>query len=163
MEIISLPENVHIHTQERDMSEMEKADFLDYFQNNPTESHVAFVIIGGAFGEGVDLVSDRLTGVVIVGIGLSKLNFESDKIAAHYDGEGIRGYNFAYLYPGMNKVAQAVGRLIRSETDTGVALLIEERYLHHDYRALYKKEWDGYEVVLNQEELKETLQKILNK
>ena len=61
MEIISLPENVHIHTQERDMSEMEKADFLDYFQNNPTESHVAFVIIGGAFGEGVDLVSDRLT------------------------------------------------------------------------------------------------------
>ena len=139
------------------MSEFEKEDFLSSFQTNPKHTNVGFAIIGGAFGEGVDLVSDRLIGVVIVGIGLAKINYESDKIASYFDEIGKRGYNYAYLYPGMNKVMQAVGRLIRTETDRGAALLIDERYMTNEYRSLFRKEWDNYEVVISKDELPDIL------
>ena len=163
MEKIVIPDEIDIHIQKREMSDIEKNDFLDYFEPNPSKSHVGFVIIGGTFGEGIDLVSDRLIGLIIVGIGLSKINFESNKIAEYYDLNEINGYEYAYIYPGMNKVMQAVGRLIRSENDRGVALLIDERYMHHTYRNLFKKEWDNYEVILNQEDLIKTVQEFLQK
>ena len=160
-EYLDLGEGVETHFQEREMSELEKEDFLSSFQTNPKHTNIGFAIIGGAFGEGVDLVSDRLIGVVIVGIGLPKINYESDKIASYFETEGKRGYNYAYLYPGMNKVMQAVGRLIRTETDRGVALLIDERYLTNEYRSLFRKEWDNYEVIINKEEIHDILQKFL--
>ena len=160
-EYLDLDENIDVHYQEREMSEFEKEEFLASFQANPKKTNVGFAIIGGAFGEGVDLVSDRLIGVMIVGIGLPKINYESDKIASYFDETGKKGYDYAYIYPGMNKVMQAVGRLIRSESDRGVALLVDERYLTYEYRKLFRKEWDNYEVVISKDELPEILQKFL--
>ena len=158
---LDLDENIDVHYQEREMTEFEKEEFLSSFQANPKRTNVGFAIIGGAFGEGVDLVSDRLIGVMIVGIGLPKINYESDKIASYFDETGKKGYDYAYIYPGMNKVMQAVGRLIRSESDRGVALLVDERYLTYEYRSLFRKEWDNYEVVISKDELPDILQKFL--
>ena len=159
---LDLDENIDVHYQEREMTEFEKEEFLSSFQANPKRTNVGFAIIGGAFGEGVDLVSDRLIGVMIVGIGLPKINYESDKIASYFDETGKKGYDYAYIYPGMNKVMQAVGRLIRSESDRGVALLVDERYLTYEYRSLFRKEWDNYEVVISKDELPDILQKFLH-
>ena len=148
-----------IYYQERDMLERERVAFLENFAFNPTKTTLGFLVLGGAFGEGVDLISDRLIGAVIIGIGLPKINFESDLIAAYYKEKGLKGHDYAYTNPGMNKVMQAVGRVIRSETDKGAALLIDERYLYRNYRDLFRSEWSDYEVVLYSDEVKDILQK----
>ncbi|MCQ2814711.1 MAG: ATP-dependent DNA helicase [Bacilli bacterium] len=142
-----------------EMSEQEKIDFLNHFSYSPNKTALGFAIMGGSFSEGIDLVSDRLIGVVIIGIGLSKINFENDQISQYYSDSGYDGYKYAYLYPGMNKVYQAVGRVIRSENDKGMALLIDERYMTKDYQELYRTEWKNYEVVLNINEIDEATKK----
>ena len=152
-------EDVDIHAQDKDMTEEEKRDFLLYFQPNPDKTHIGFLVIGGAFSEGIDLVNDRLIGAVIIGIGMPKINFESDKIAEYFKERDLPGHDYAYLNPGMNKVMQAVGRVIRSEKDRGAVLLIDERYLYHQYRELYKEEWNDYEVVYSPEEVSKKLLK----
>ena len=159
MNFISLPDNVDVYIQSKDMTEKEKNEFISHFKEDNKRTVIALALIGGAFGEGIDLVGDSLIGVVIVGIGLPKINYESNKIVDYYKQNDINGFNYAYTYPGMNKVMQAVGRLIRSETDKGAALLIDERYCWNDYRILFKKEWDHYELVYSVEEVKESLQK----
>ena len=138
-----------IYEQDQEMSDEEKEAFLLNFKPNPTETSLAFVVVGGAFGEGIDLVSDRLIGAVIVGIGMPRINFVSDQIANYYNNNGLSGYDYAYLNPGMNKIMQALGRVIRSEEDKGAVLLIDERYLNNEYRDLFKVEWREYEVALN--------------
>lgn len=148
-----------IYFQSRDMLEREKVMFLEHFLPNPTKTTIGFLVLGGAFAEGIDLISDRLIGAVIIGIGLPKINFESDLIADYYSQKGFKGHDYAYTNPGMNKVMQAVGRVIRSETDKGAALLIDERYLYKNYRALFRSEWNKYEVVLYSDEVKDILQK----
>ena len=159
MDVIELPENVDVYIQQKDMSEKEKNELLSHFNKDNKKTVIAFAIIGGAFGEGIDLVGDSLIGVVIVGIGLPKINFESNEVVEYYKANEIDGFNYAYTYPGMNKVMQAVGRLIRTETDKGAALLIDERYCWNDYRILFKKEWNDYELVYSEEEIKDSLQK----
>ncbi len=156
--LLNLKENAELFIQEKDMTEVQKKDYISHFQEVSDHSKVGLAIIGGAFGEGIDLVGDSLIGVAIVGVGLPKINFESNEIVEHYKDSEINGFNYAYTYPGMNKVMQAVGRLIRTETDRGVALLIDERYMWNDYKALFKKEWRQYEVVLSTEDLQESLQ-----
>ena len=142
-----------IYEQSKEMSDEEKEIFLDNFKPSPETTSIAFVVVGGAFGEGIDLVSDRLIGAVIVGIGMPKINFISDQISKHYDALGYSGYDYAYLNPGMNKVMQALGRVIRSENDKGAVLLIDERYLLNEYRDLFKAEWREYEVAFNKDEI----------
>ena len=142
-----------IYEQNKEMSDEEKEIFLNNFKPSPEVTSIAFVVVGGAFGEGIDLVSDRLIGAVIVGIGMPKINFISDQISKHYDELGYSGYDYAYLNPGMNKVMQALGRVIRSENDKGAVLLIDERYLLNEYRDLFKAEWREYEVAFNKEEI----------
>ena len=142
-----------IYEQDQEMSDEEKEAFLLNFKPNPTETSLAFVVVGGAFGEGIDLVSDRLIGAVIVGIGMPRINFVSDQIANYYNNNGLSGYDYAYLNPGMNKIMQALGRVIRSEEDKGAVLLIDERYLNNEYCDLFKAEWREYEVALNPEEV----------
>ena len=142
-----------IFEQNKEMSDEEKEIFLNNFKPAPEVTSIAFVVVGGAFGEGIDLVSDRLIGAVIVGIGMPKINFISDQISKHYDELGYSGYDYAYLNPGMNKVMQALGRVIRSESDKGAVLLIDERYLLNEYRDLFKAEWREYEVAFNKEEI----------
>ena len=163
LKVLNLPEEIKIHIQAKDMSDLEREDFLVNFTLDPKETHVGLLIIGGAFGEGIDLVSDRLIGLAIIGTGIGKINYESNKIALYHESQGLNGYNYAYLYPGMNKVMQAVGRLIRSEEDKGVALLMEQRYCTNEYRSLFKKEWDHYEVTFSREEMSKMIQKFFQK
>ena len=147
-----------IFEQTKDMLDEEKEAFLSNFLPNPNKTTVGFVIVGGAFGEGIDLVSDRLIGAVIVGIGMPKINFVSDQIAKYYDELGVSGHDYAYLNPGMNKIMQALGRVIRSEEDRGAVLLIDERYLNNEYRDLFKAEWREYEVAFSPVEVSDILQ-----
>ena len=146
-------ESAKIYEQNKEMSDEDKVAFLDNFKPSPEVTSIAFVVVGGAFGEGIDLVSDRLIGAVIVGIGMPKINFISDQISKYYDNKGYSGYDYAYLNPGMNKIMQALGRVIRSEDDKGAVLLIDERYLLNEYRDLFKAEWREYEVAFNKEEI----------
>ena len=159
LKVIEFPEDVELYIQSRDMNEKEKTKFISHFKKKSDKTVIGLAIIGGAFGEGIDLVGDSLIGVAIVGIGLPKINFESDQIVEYYKSVEKNGFNYAYTYPGMNKVMQAVGRLIRSETDRGAALLIDERYMWSDYRILFKKEWSQYEVVYNEKDVIDVLQK----
>ncbi len=161
--MINLPEGFNCFFQEKDISEQERIAFLNNFPTNPSETNVGFLVIGGAFSEGIDLVDDRLIGAIVIGVGIPKINFESDKIASHFEEKGLNGYEYAYLNPGMNKVMQAVGRVIRSETDRGAVLLIDERYLHKQYRALFKSEWSEYQVVTSPEEVKNKVSNFFNK
>ena len=160
LENLMLYINIHdadLHFQTKDMTEDERTEFLLNFQPNPEKTHVGFLVLGGAFSEGIDLVNDRLIGAVVIGIGMPRINFESDKIAEYYNQNDLPGRDYAYLNPGMNKVMQAVGRVIRSEKDRGAVLLIDERYLYRQYRNLYKEEWNNYEVVYSPEEVEENL------
>lgn len=149
---LSFP-NAIVYEQKRDMSDAEREDFLSNFTSNPPLSRVALLIIGGAFGEGVDLLADRLIGVAIVGIGLPQLSFERDLLRRHYEESNGEGFAYAYRNPAINKVMQAIGRLIRSETDKGAALLIDDRYLSSDYRALFSRRYKGYQVVFDPSEI----------
>ena len=156
-------EDADIFEQDREMSDEEKEAFLLNFKPNPEKTALGFVIVGGAFGEGIDLVSDRLIGAVIVGIGMPKINFVSDQIDKYFDEQGLSGYNYAYLNPGMNKIMQALGRVIRSEEDKGAVLLIDERYLTNEYRDLFKAEWREYEVVFTPKEVSDICKEFFNK
>ena len=156
-------DDADIFIQKKDMEDYEKEEFLLNFQENPRKTAIGFLVIGGAFSEGIDLVSDRLIGAVIIGIGMPKMNFESDQIADFYKNKKMPGYDYAYINPGMNKVMQAVGRVIRSETDKGAVLLIDERYMSHQYQDLYRYEWKGYEVVFSPQEVEEKLNNFFKK
>ena len=154
--ILDFPE-AEVLVQERDMSEAERADFLSRFVPNPSKTTIGLLILGGAFSEGVDLASDRLIGVAIVGIGLPQIGHDNNLIRDYYDKKLGNGFDYAYKDPGMNKVMQAVGRLIRSETDRGAALLIDDRYLHEEYRSLFQRVWNEYEVVTSPDDVKTSL------
>lgn len=154
---------INYYYQEKEMSEQDKEIFLSNFVASPKKTSIGFLVIGGAFSEGIDLVSDRLIGAVIVGVGAPRINFESDQIAEYYKAKEMDGYNYAYLYPGMNKVMQAVGRVIRSESDRGAVLLIDERYTYRNYRSLFKSEWDDYKVVYRPEDVDNLVSKFFNK
>ena len=156
-------DDADIFEQDSEMSDEEREAFLFNFKPNPQKTAIGFVIVGGAFGEGIDLVSDRLIGAVIVGIGMPKINFVSDQIDKYYDELGLSGYNYAYLNPGMNKIMQALGRVIRSEEDKGAVLLIDERYLNNEYRDLFKAEWRDYEVAFSSDEVSDICKDFFNK
>ena len=123
------------------MSEPQRDQFLENFQCEPEETLLGFCVLGGVFSEGIDLKSDRLIGTIIVGVGLPQICIERDLIREYFQENKNCGYEYAYLYPGMNKVMQAAGRVIRSEQDRGVILLIDERYSNYQYRNLFPAEW----------------------
>ena len=137
------------------MTDGDKENFLSAFEDKPSRTKVGLAVVGGAFGEGIDLVSERLIGVVVVGVGIPQICYERNLIRDYFDKENGEGYLFSYVYPGMNKVMQAVGRVIRGENDKGVALLIDDRYLTKSYRDLFRNEWSNYTVVTSKEDLKE--------
>jgi Rad3-related DNA helicase len=118
---------------------------------------VGLLVLGGAFSEGIDLVSDRLIGVALVGIGLPQIGHDNNLIRDYHQKLSGQGFEYAYMDPGMNKVMQAVGRLIRSESDKGAALLIDDRYLRDEYRDLFIRTWTEYDVVLSPSEVSENL------
>ncbi|HEV8541237.1 MAG TPA: helicase C-terminal domain-containing protein [Verrucomicrobiae bacterium] len=123
------------------MKEVEREQFIAKFRNDAERTHVAFTVLGGIFGEGIDLVGDRLIGVVVVGVGLPQICLERDLIREQVQQLGRAGFDYAYTFPGMNRVLQAAGRVIRSETDRGVVLLIDERFRQPQYRKLLPAWW----------------------
>ena len=144
--------------QEKDMTEEEKESFLSCFVEKPKKTTIGIAVIGGAFSEGIDLVGERIIGVVVVGVGLPQICFERDLIKDYFNKVKKDGYNYAYISPGINKVMQAVGRVIRSENDRGAALLIDDRYLIDDYHELFKNTYSNYEVVTCKEDIKEQVE-----
>ncbi|PWW02472.1 Rad3-related DNA helicase [Paenibacillus cellulosilyticus] len=129
------------------MSEEEREAFLASFRVGRTEALVGFAVMGGIFSEGVDLAGDRLTAVAVVGVGLPQVGLERDMIREYCERSERNGFDYAYVYPGMNKVLQAGGRLIRSEHDRGRLLLIDDRYLAQPYNRLLPTEWRNYTVI----------------
>jgi len=109
------------------MTEKEREDFLERFKADPQETVLGFCVLGGIFSEGIDLRDDRLIGAIIVGVGLPQICIERDIIRDYYQNKNRLGFEYSYMYPGMNKVMQAAGRVIRSENDKGVILLIDDR------------------------------------
>ena len=101
--------------------------------------------MGGIFSEGIDLTGERLIGAAIVGTGLPQVGYEREILKNYYDEKGQNGFAYAYRYPGMNKVLQAAGRVIRTKEDKGVVLLLDERFLQRDYLELFPQEWQGYD------------------
>ena len=127
--------------QSPNMKEEEREEFLSYFDGNGT---VAFCVLGGIFGEGIDLRGDKLIGVIIVGTGLPMVGFERELLKDHFDNEGINGFDYAYRFPGMNKVCQAAGRVIRTVDDKGVIVLLDDRFREPSNQKIFPSEWQNY-------------------
>jgi DNA excision repair protein ERCC-2 len=138
----SIAPGTEVIAQRSGMNESERAQFVANFDTENHRTLAGFAVMGGIFGEGIDLVGDRLAGAVVVGVGLPQISMERDLIARYFSALGKNGFNYGYVFPGMNRVLQAVGRVIRTETDRGVALLIDERFSKWPYRELLPKWWD---------------------
>lgn len=132
--------------QDSGMGDADREAYLESFKPGGSDSLLGFAVLGGIFSEGVDLKGDRLNGVLIVGVGLPQIGFERDLIKRHFSITGKNGYDYAYVYPGMNKVLQAGGRLIRSENDKGTIILIDDRYLQSQYQFLMPELWKRYSI-----------------
>jgi DNA excision repair protein ERCC-2 len=128
------------------MPEAERESFLEKFTGENGQRLVGFAVMGGVFGEGIDLEGDRLSGAAIVGVGLPGISLENELIRQYFDRLGGAGFEYAYLYPGINRVLQAAGRVIRSETDRGAVMLIDDRYATAHYRSLLPEHWQPIRV-----------------
>lgn len=142
--------------QKPNFSENERAAFLLQFSGRQEGSLVGLAVMGGIFAEGIDLVGEQLSGVAIIGVGLPGLSFERDLLRSFYDDSVGQGYDYAYRYPGMTRVLQAAGRVIRIETDKGVVLLVDDRFASQAYRALFPEYWQP-QLVGDAEELERRL------
>ncbi len=146
----SLPLLADLLIQSAAMREEEREAYLNCFEEGRSRSLIGFCVLGSIFSEGVDLSGKRLIGVLIVGTGLPQICSEREKIRAYFDSHGKKGYDYAYRYPGMNKVLQAAGRVIRTAEDVGVILLMDYRFLYRENQQLLPEEWDSYyEVTLH--------------
>lgn len=133
--------NLSIYVQRPGMREEEREAFLAIFSAANEGTTVGFAVMGGIFGEGIDLSGDRLVGAIVVGVGLPQICLERNLIKAYFDERELPGFAYAYTFPGMNRVLQAAGRVIRSESDRGVVLLIDQRFGHTQYRRLFPSHW----------------------
>ena len=132
-------------------------DFLENFKTDNEENLLGFAVLGAGYSEGIDLAGDLLIGVIVVGVGLPMICLERDSICDYYNEKNGDGYGYAYRYPGMNKVMQAGGRVIRKEDDRGFILLIDRRYATDEYLQLIPNEWRGFAVVQNPEQARTVL------
>ena len=121
------------------MIESERESFLAKFTTGT--GSVGLAVMGGIFAEGIDLPGEQLVGVTVIGVGLPGLSIERDLLVTYFDQKERPGFDYAYRYPGMQRVLQAVGRLIRSENDQGAALLVDRRFLESRYEALFPRWW----------------------
>ena len=130
------------------MDDQERAAFLQAFEDNLSDRHlVGFCVLGGMFSEGIDLRNDRLIGSLIVGTGIPPVEPQRELLKDYFSGQGRNGYDFAYRYPGMNKVLQAAGRVIRTAEDVGIVVLMDGRFAERSSRELFPLEWGQPESV----------------
>ena len=131
--------------QDRDMTEADRQEFLNQFTFS--SSTRAFAVMGGVFSEGIDLIGERLRGVAIITVGLPGLSYERNILKSHFQKKYKRGYEYAYIYPGMIKVVQAAGRVIRTEDDRGKILLMDKRFSLEPYKFLLPNHWKIYDFM----------------
>jgi len=127
--------------QTKGMTDAQKSAFVARFDENNRETLVGFCVLGGVYAEGIDLVGERLIGSIVVGVGMPKLSSERNILTEHYNEKDLEGMMYSYVYPGMTRVMQAVGRVIRSEEDRGIAILIDDRFATPQYRSLFPEQW----------------------
>lgn len=167
-------DDVECVMQKEMMSEEEREQFLGRFRGNEgldwqgliqmeveeeeEKTLVGFCVLGGIFGEGIDLKKDSLIGAIIVGTGFPQVCFERELLKEYFDRREENGFDYAYRYPGMNKVLQAAGRVIRTQEDIGVIALLDERFLQISYRKLFPREWNNY-MVVNRDSLENRLER----
>ena len=135
---LELGKKSEVLLQSQYMDEEEREEFLKKFEKEQDGTLVAFCVMGGIFSEGIDLTQDRLIGAMIVGTGIPQVCNEREILKQYF---GAEGFDYAYLYPGMNKVLQSAGRVIRTEKDKGVILLMDERFQSPHYRRMFPREW----------------------
>ena len=140
------PDGTEYLVQKPGMSEREREEFLEAFSVERDNSLVGFCVMGGIFSEGIDLKEKQLIGAIVVGTGLPQVSNERDILKGYYDKRNGTGFDYAFRYPGMNKVMQAAGRVIRTVRDKGVILLLDERFLQYEYQKLFPREWENYQV-----------------
>ncbi len=149
--------------QTRQMSQEERSSMVMLFKTRSEKTQVGLFVMGGVFGESIDLIGDMLSGVLVVGVGLPALSPYNNILRSHFDLEFGQGFDFAYTYPGLNKVIQAVGRVIRTETDRGVAILMDDRFASNRYIKLYPRQWDKAEICGNTKEIEERIARFWQK
>ncbi len=133
--------------QESGLDEAGRAAFLAQFRPDPAQTLLGFAVLGGVFGEGVDLAGERLIGVAVVGPGLPQVGPRQEQLREHFEATRGSGFDYAYRFPGMNKVLQAAGRVIRTPSDKGVVLLLDDRFTTPAYRALMPPHWSHIQNV----------------
>ena len=143
----------HTVSQRSGMSESQKDEFLSLFAADNDATVVGFAVMGGIFGEGIDLVGERLVGAIVVGVGLPQICLERNLIRGYYDEKGTSGFSYAYAFPGMNRVLQAAGRVIRSARDRGIVVLIDRRFAQDSYLELFPAHWRDFHRVGNAAEI----------
>ncbi|SFQ03114.1 Rad3-related DNA helicase [Lachnospiraceae bacterium XBB1006] len=134
-------ETFSIVVQDGNMSEAQRETFLQQFEEEAEKTVVGFCVMGGIFSEGINLTGEKLIGAILVGTGLPGLSVEQEILKKHYEEAGKNGFDYAFRYPGMNKVLQAGGRVIRTKEDRGIIVLLDERFCRGDYQTLFPKEW----------------------
>ena len=134
-------EEMELVIQQKHMDEEERENFLRAFEMGREKSLIGFGVLGGIFSEGIDLTNEKLIGTLIIGTGLPQVCNERDILKSYFDQKGLYGFDYAYRYPGMNKVLQAAGRVIRTEDDRGVILLLDERFQREKGKEIFPKEW----------------------
>ncbi len=139
--------------QKPSMQSLLRDETIERFRQNDGKTKIALFVMGGIFSEGIDYIGDMLSGVIVVGVGLPMINRENDQLLEHYEKTFQRGFDYAYTYPGMNKVIQAVGRVIRTKTDRGVAVLIDDRFQRSSYQKLFPPEWKERVFAKNRKDL----------
>ena len=134
-------EEMELVIQQKHMDEEERENFLRAFEMGREKSLIGFGVLGGIFSEGIDLTNEKLIGTLIIGTGLPQVCNEREILKSYFDQKGLSGFDYAYRYPGMNKVLQAAGRVIRTEDDRGVILLLDERFQREKGKEIFPKEW----------------------
>lgn len=134
--------DVEVIEQRQNMDDRARAKFLSRFLEKPERSMVGFIAMGGAFSESIDLPGERLSGAVIVGVALPQMSPVREALRAHFEAGQGEGFNYAYVYPGICRVLQAAGRVIRTEDDAGVALLVDDRFFREPYASLFPAHWN---------------------
>lgn len=155
--------NVKTISQDNIMSELEREVYLSKFKSKPTQTMVSFNVISGIFSEGIDFKGDKLIGSIIIGVGLPMICLERDVVKDYYQKQNGYGFDFSYTFPGINRVVQAAGRVIRTDNDKGIIMLIDDRFKTSKYKSLFPKEWVNHYNVRSPEQSKRIVEDFWNK
>ena len=149
-------EQIEVVVQSQYMTEQEREEFLKKFEQERAHSLIGFCVMGGVFSEGIDLTEDKLIGAMIIGTGLPQVCLERELLKYYFDRKNLNGFDYAYLYPGMNKVLQSAGRVIRTDQDRGVITLLDDRFMDRQCQEVFPREWNDFQIC-NSENIEEKI------